>query len=122
MIYVASPYTAPSRIVEEQRAIDVARYTSKLIADGFPAFSPIAHGHFIDKCTDKGKAPDYRRWVLHGLALLSTSSEMHVLMLAGWRASKGVQTEIDYAEQSQIDVGYYEPSEYRRVDALMSVV
>ena len=122
MIYVASPYSSDTRIVESQRAAAVARYTSHLIRQGQAAFSPIAHGHFIEECVVKGTAPTYRDWLIHGINMLRISEEVHVFMLDGWQESQGVSKEISFAENKQLNIEYISPIGYRRHNEFMSVV
>ena len=122
MIYIASPYTSETRDLESQRASAVARYASHLIRAGYPAFSPIAHGHYIDQCVVKGTEPKYDHWIKHGLALMRGAVELHVFMLDGWQESSGVQREISLADHLNLPIDYISAIGYRRHDQLMSVV
>jgi nucleoside 2-deoxyribosyltransferase len=95
MIYLASPYSDTSKIVEEMRFQAVAIVASKLLRNGFMVFSPICHCHPMSLFA---KLPgNFDFWRKYDEHMIDLSDEVYVLMLDGWRESEGVTREIAYA-------------------------
>ncbi len=107
MIYVASPYSHPDKDVVEYRVKTVSQYSAKLLIDKQPSISPITVGTTILKYTDLPS--DFEFWQQFSYDLLSVCTEIHILMLDGWRESIGVQAEIAYAEEHNITITYIKP-------------
>ena len=63
---------------------------------GIPVFSPVAHTHPI---AAYGLPLEWASWEKYDRIFLEMCSEVWVLMLDGWRESKGVQAEIGIAEE-----------------------
>lgn len=106
MIYIASPYSHPDAEVREARYRDVLNYTSTELQKGLVAFSPIVYGHPF--AVDLGHAFDHRAWLLFNESLMLRASSIQVLCLPGWLKSKGVSSEIAFAERLRIPVSYIE--------------
>lgn len=96
-IYLASPYSHPDRGVREARFLAACRAAAQLMGAGLRVFCPIAHSHAIEE-----HGMDARRdgefWLRQDGPLLAHAAELYVLMLDGWRESKGVQEEIRICE------------------------
>lgn len=103
-IYLASPYSHADSSVRETRwrqaVAKAAQYANKKIA----VFSPIAHTHHMADFMEESKRMDFDLWMAMDLPLLKDASELHVLCLDGWRCSRGVTREIEYANQIGIPV------------------
>ena len=105
MIYIASPYSHPDVVIREQRFRAVCRAAAKLMSEGAIVFSPIAHSHpiaTIGNC----RPLDLEFWLRQDRAFMDTCDSMIVLMLPGWRESKGVQYEIEYMTKAGKPVRY----------------
>jgi hypothetical protein len=106
MIYLASPYSHPDPAVEWQRYDAACRATAHFINRGFPVFSPIAHSHVLH--VTYGCGGDWQTWRQLDEDLIKASSAVWVLMVDGWRESRGIAAEIAYAESLFIPVTFVE--------------
>lgn len=107
MIYIASPYSAPSDAVRYDRFMRARTYAHHLMAQGIVCFSPIAYGRQFEKVF--AVAPDHETWMDFNDWMLLASQEVRVLMLAGWQESLGVAHEIALANDHGIPVSFVEP-------------
>lgn len=101
MMYLASPYSHPDPLVRHERWEAVCRVAAEYIRAGVPAFSPIAHSHPIAMLGVDG---DWETWASMDRAIIGTSDAMVVLMLDGWRDSKGIAAEILIAEELHLPI------------------
>ncbi len=103
-IYLASPYSHADASIRERRfwqAVEkAAQYANKHLA----VFSPIAHTHHMADFMEEAKRMDFDLWMAMDLPILKDAAELHVLCLDGWRSSRGVTREIEYANQVGIPV------------------
>ena len=105
MIYLASPYSHPDPAVREARFRAVCREAAEMIRSGTQVFSPVAHTHPI---AAYGLPMEWASWEKYDRMFLEMCSEVWVLMLDGWRESKGVQAEIGIARELGRPVLYVE--------------
>lgn len=108
MIYLASPYSHADEAVREARFRAVCRHAAHMMRAGRFVFSPIAHTHPIAAF---GLPGDWAYWEQYDRAMLARCSELIVLMLDGWRESKGVQAEIGIAASLGKPVSYATPED-----------
>ena len=108
MIYLASPYTHPDPVVREQRFKAVCRMAAELMRRGVILYSPIAHSHPI---SEFGLPTEWEYWETADREHLNHCDELVVLMLEGWRESRGVQAEIRIAQELDKPVRYLDPLE-----------
>jgi hypothetical protein len=90
--YIATPYTQfPTGL---QDAFETAcRVTAELMRHGIPCFSPIAHSHPL--AIIGGLDPvDHELWMRSDAPMLNAACGCLVVMLPGWRDSRGVAHEI----------------------------
>ena len=106
MIYLASPYSHPVAAVREARFKAACRAAARLMQDGEVVFSPIAHSHPIAAF---GLPVDWLFWERFDGGQLVHADEIAVLMLDGWRESRGVQAEIRLATDLGKPVRYLAP-------------
>jgi hypothetical protein len=91
MIYLASPYTHPSKEVEANRARCAATVAAHLCSLGFHVFSPIAYGHALRAF---GPLPgNWEYWQIFDTYMVKACSTFAVLPINGWRESIGVGNE-----------------------------
>src|SRR5271157_2943825 len=93
LIYLGSPYSHDDPAVVEKRFQAVCRYAASLMRIGVKVFSPIAHTHPIAQY-DLPKGWDF--WQQYDEAFLERCDAMIVLMLDGYRESKGLRGETEY--------------------------
>lgn len=95
-MYVCSPYSHSDPRVREQRYEAACQATATLLLAGVTAFSPVVHSHPL---TRHGLPGDWEFWQGHDRVHLEACKGVAVLMLDGWRESKGVQAEIAMARR-----------------------
>jgi len=106
MIYLASPYSHPDAAVREARFRAACQATAGLLKAGHHVLCPIAHSHPL---VAYGLPTDWDFWQQVDHEYLRHCDEMVVLMLDGWRESKGVLAEIGIAEELGKPVRYMDP-------------
>lgn len=110
LIYIASPYTnSDPRVVQENYLI-VTKIAGDLVSKGAVAISPITYGHVIAEHT---KMPtDWGFWMDFCLVLLAKCDEILVCnTMVGWKESKGVSAEIEFARKNGIKITYLKEEE-----------
>lgn len=107
MIYLASPYTHSDPSVREARFDAACLATAELMRAGHVVFSPIVHAHPLVRF-DLPTGWDY--WERIDREHLRRCDEVVVLMLDGWRESRGVQAEIGLAKEMELPIRYLPPS------------
>lgn len=80
--------------------------TAKLMGQGKAVFSPIAHSHPLADHMAHELRTDFDFWMTQDLPILRYAKELNVLMLDGWKESRGVTREIAYAESVGVPVRY----------------
>ena len=107
MIYLASPYwhdQPPIRYERRHRATEFARL---LCRAGYLVYSPLTYALLLD---GGSRPPTEAYWHQHGLSMMQAASSLLVLELSGWRESRGVTREIEYAESWHMPVRFAPPS------------
>lgn len=109
-IYLASPYSHPAPEVRHQRFEAVNKAAAELMRRGHVIFSPISHSHIIAR--DHDLSTDWGFWERIDLEFVKKCDELWVLKLDGWGKSRGVNSEISYAQLLGIPVKFIEPGEF----------
>lgn len=99
-IYLALPYSGQ----EEKSFMQANRVAGLLMEAGHIVFSPISHSHSIGIMHN-----NFDFWMAQDLPWLETCDELLVLKNEGWEESRGVQREIQIAEQLCIPICYLNP-------------
>ena len=107
MIYLASPYTHVDGAVRESRFDAACVATSTLMRAGFSVYSPIVHSHPLVRY---GLPVEWEFWQRHDCEHLRRCDSVIVLTLDGWKASRGVQAEIELAIEFDLPIRYLSPS------------
>lgn len=106
MIYLASPYSHPDPEVRQARYLGATAYVNYLMDQQKAVFSPIVYGHIFAVAYEHSiDAASHRRlntWALNH------SSIIHVLMLEGWKSSKGIVEEVFLAKFNNLPILYIE--------------
>lgn len=100
--YLASPYTDKSKDIMEIRFQEAERCLSWLLGMKIWAYAPIVHSHALAQRYDLPK--DHVFWRDYDRAMILASSGVLVLKIAGWKESKGVQEEIQFAQANHLFV------------------
>lgn len=115
-IYLASPYSAPKDMDEDQ-AFDLREYryrkackkAAELMEYGHQVFCPIAHSHPIEVIgMDEIHSGEF--WLKQDFAILKHVDAMYVYQMKGWDTSKGIRAEIEFALAHNIPVFFLETS------------
>ena len=107
--YLAAPYSHTDPWVREERYKQALRATVKLLRGGHVVFSPLVHTHETGKSLSK--AVDHDFWINQDIPILKASQRLLVLLLDGWKHSKGVAAEVSIAVKNNIDVVYVMPED-----------
>lgn len=107
-VYLASPYTHTSQQVMTQRFRLITKIAAKLFNQfGHAFYLPITQSHLMAKIGNI--APDWDVWKDVDLAWLGQCQELWVVMMQGWKQSKGVAAEIEYANANNIQIKFVTP-------------
>ena len=104
IIYLGSPYSHPDPQTMQLRYEVVRDYAAFLINQGAFVFSPIVYGHEMAK--HNAMPTDAVWWESFNFAFLARSNELHVCCMDGWKESKGLQAEIDFAKKNDISIAF----------------
>lgn len=104
LAYLAAPYSHPDRTVRVARFDAINKEAAKLMSAGLLIYSPISHTHPIAEAGDLPLGWDF--WRAYDTAFIEHSGKLIVLMLDGWRDSKGVTAEIKLAQELGCPIEY----------------
>lgn len=107
LTYLASPYSHQDPEVRLQRFNLACREAAEMMMAGQMVFSPIAHIHPIALAGNLPLGFDY--WETYDRRMIEACDEVHVLLLPGWKDSKGVTAEIAIAKELGRKVTYVFP-------------
>ena len=102
-IYLACPYSHPDPAMRRWRVHQANMKAAELMEQGNLVFSPLSHSHPISEHCEVDPT-DHDFWLRQDLWILDICDEMYILCLPGWVDSKGIDTEIKYAESKGIKV------------------
>lgn len=116
LIYLASPYSHPDKQMMDYREEVVTAVAAALTEQyGYSMFLPITqsaamarHNPNLDGAFESWKDIDL-------YTIKEKADEVWVVLLDGWRESKGVTSEINCAEMWGITVRFFDPIEMRFV-------
>jgi hypothetical protein len=109
LTYLASPYSHPDPDVMHHRYELACAAAGVLMKCGHKVFAPIAHSHRIGQLI--GSSVDHDFWLEQDFAILRHCDQMLVLLINGWKESKGVQAEIEFCKARAIPVEYLFPQD-----------
>ena len=107
-VYLAAPYSHENPAVRELRYQMINAFAARVMAAGHAVFSPISQSHEIARYMDDRYALDHDFWMGMDLPVLAQAGIVYVLMLDGWRQSRGVRTEIARALELGKDIAYFQ--------------
>lgn len=105
-IYLASPYSHADPAVMVARYEAACKRAAELMTYGHAVFSPIAHSHPIADHLPPDARTSFEFWMTQDLPLLRYAKELVVLCLDGWKESRGVTREIEFAKALDIPIRY----------------
>lgn len=109
IVYLASPYTHENQEVMQRRYRAACQAAAALMQRGLTVFAPIPHSHAIvvDGDLNEQTQTDFQFWMDQDLPVLKRCDALYVLMLPGWKISRGVTREIQVAREHNIPVSYW---------------
>lgn len=115
-IYLAIPYTSPSKRTERFRHVIANEVAASLISKGYIIYSPISHTHPIHEACEG--TITHSQWLRLDTEFVKWADELWVLTLDGWEESRGVKYEIALAESLQIPVRYLGAADVENISRL----
>jgi len=109
LIYLAAPYWDPDPEIRLARIKAAGRTAWQFTNAGVGVVSPLSHSAGIRSQLRDGWEVSEEYWRDLGLELVRRCDEMWVLMLPGWRESKGLAGEFETAKIKGIPVYYIKP-------------
>ena len=97
LIYLSSPYTAPTKGEMEKNYQIALSATAMLIKAGVMVYSPIVHNHAIAHIVG---GTDWDSWKEHDLTTLWHCDALFILAMPGWERSVGMMAELRFAVQT----------------------
>lgn len=104
-IYLASPYTAKSKSTRQRRYNQVLKFLSEQTSKGEVLFSPIVHSHAMLKYLPSENFT-WEHWAKIDHIFIDNSDGVLVLKIPGWKKSKGIAAEVEYAKGTGKEVVY----------------
>lgn len=109
-IYLASPYTDPSNNIMHQRYLAACKACGHLAGQNEIVYSPIVHWHNVAQMYQLPK--DFEFWKTQDHSMIKLCSKVVVLCIDGWKDSKGVQSEIKFAQTLGKEIVYWKGSQH----------
>lgn len=110
MIYLACPYSHDDPKVREYRANVATEMAAQYIGRGMMTYSPLTYGHPINKILNREGT--WSQWQKHDIHMLKHCDEVVVLILDGWKESKGLDAELHVARALGLPITYVDPGVY----------
>jgi hypothetical protein len=113
MIYLASPYSSPTKAQRDERFAAARDALAWLLKRHEWAYSPIVHCHELAAL--HSLPTDHEYWLAYDTEFLRHCDKLYVLAVPGWRESRGVTFERNLAANLGIPVSYLqiiEPGRY----------
>jgi hypothetical protein len=105
LIYLASPYSHESELVQYHRYEQVLGIAKEMIVKGHLVFSPIIHSYYIAmECPDIKQG--FEGWKEFDLRILAKCDKLLVVQMDGWEESKGIKEEIKEAQRLGIEIDF----------------
>jgi hypothetical protein len=108
--YLASPYSHPDPFIRELRYLWTMQELAALLKSGLYFYSPIVHCHELAKVANLPREADF--WTPYNYTMLEAAEQFWILMLPGWRESKGLSGETDKANALGLPIIQFEPETY----------
>lgn len=119
-IYLAGPYSDPSKVERELRYCIISAVALVLAEDGMVVFSPVSQWHPI---AVRSEMPtDYAFWSCQNRGMLEVCNQLVVLKMKGWDSSVGVRDEIKYAMELEKKVTFVEMPDILVIDLLDATI
>jgi hypothetical protein len=101
-IYLASPYSDPSRAIRHFRYSQAMLAVANLYKRQVTVYSPIVHNHVIAK--DFTMPTEAGFWEWHNHTMMERAIGMYILDIDGWLHSKGIREEVEFARGDELPI------------------
>jgi hypothetical protein len=105
-IYLCAPYSHPDPEVREARVAAADMQAAQLMEAGHIVYSPLSHSHRIAYYIDNHLDHDF--WLKQCLPFVDWCDEVWVMTVDGYKESRGINKEIEYAKKTGKPVEYLE--------------
>lgn len=107
LAYLACPYSHPDESVRRMRHMIANQIASELHSQGKLVYSPLTHNIPLIQLSNKPIGWEF--WGKFDKTMLMKCNKLLVVTLEGWKESKGVLAEIDFAKQLNLPIEMIEP-------------
>jgi hypothetical protein len=104
--YLGTPYSHPDPAVQMFRYRAVTLLAHQFFTQGKLAYSPITHNISLDHLGIHGC---WQVWREFDECMLARCGKLIVFQLPGWKESRGLQNEIEFAQTHGLPTEYIEP-------------
>lgn len=102
-VYLAIPYSHKRKAIRGYRFEVACRIAKLLTLQGYLVVCPVIPAHHMKLPTD------WEFWKKHDISFLEWCDELWIIMLPGWKQSKGTQSEIQVANLLNKKIVFIEP-------------
>lgn len=96
VVYIGSPYTHADSGVQISRWAQISQIVALLINEGHWPYSPIAHSHSV--ATYGNLEGHFDFWQDFDREMIRRTDEFWIALIDGWRDSKGLKAEQEFAK------------------------
>lgn len=106
-IYLACQYSTANDELKTWLVKECSMIAAKLMEAGHVVYSPITHSHVIRRYLSDGNRNSFEFWRKQSIAMLEDSDILVILPFLGWRSSRGIAREMDFAKFEGIPIFIY---------------
>jgi hypothetical protein len=104
-MYLASPYTTKDPVLKQHRIEQTMKALASLHAQNVLVYSPIIH--WVEVAKMFGLRDDHEPWIIQNEGSILAFRKLGILQLDGWKESRGVKHEIDFAWKHRFPIEGY---------------
>lgn len=108
--YLASPYSHPNASVRFEREIEISYVGAQLTHLGLNLFCPITQSVRLNDFLNKHNQLGHDECMRVDYAFLARAKGLIVAMVDGWKESKGVALEIQFAQDRKMPIYFLAPN------------
>lgn len=112
VIYLACPYSAPTKQLEVRRFDIANRVAGYLMSKGYIVFSPLSHSHPIATYPYADLPRTHAFWLEQDFHWLDACEILVIINTTGWEFSYGVQQEVSFARAKEMPIYLIDPIYY----------